>query len=418
MNKYNLTVGVPFQQQQPSVSLHTDASLMGWRAHCANLLTQGTWQAHKKTEHINILELLAVFKALRSFEPTLLNRSIQVASYNVVTVFYINKQGGTKSVLLAHLALQIWKWCIPRGITLLMVHLAGVDNEEADTLSRKMSSTHKWELDDRICRDLFTRWGTPSLDLFATAINLKCRTYCSRAGRGPNLLGNAMMPEITFILQSALRPSTHRSYENKWKCFTAFAETNQFPPHSASIENILSFLLSLHQDGLKPTSIRVNRHCAGAAPIMCECTDDHSKNDSDRYKLDLTFKAQEFYEKFGSRLQEEEPGASKEGGIDVELMELTTYHSDLEQEVQTPEVDTDLQQEVQILKTEEERRATPPPCPSADDATLPEGKCFSKSQKQKEKRKHSESDKSLGHKKPKKDRADKIAHKTKKANQP
>ncbi|KAF7246858.1 Diacylglycerol kinase epsilon [Varanus komodoensis] len=63
--------------------------------------------------------------------------------------------------------------------------------------------------------------------------------------------------------------------------------------------------------------------------------------------------------------------------------------------------------------------AAPPPCPSADGATLPEGKRSSKSpHKQKEKRKHSRSDKSSGHKKPKKDRADKMAHKTKKVEQP
>ncbi|KAF7249303.1 hypothetical protein EYD10_05183 [Varanus komodoensis] len=63
--------------------------------------------------------------------------------------------------------------------------------------------------------------------------------------------------------------------------------------------------------------------------------------------------------------------------------------------------------------------ATPPPRPSADGATLLEGKHSSKSpHKQKMKRKHNRSDKSSGHKKPKKNKADKMAHKAKKTSQP
>ncbi|KAF7246172.1 Lamina-associated polypeptide 2, isoform alpha [Varanus komodoensis] len=63
--------------------------------------------------------------------------------------------------------------------------------------------------------------------------------------------------KIDFILQSALHPSTRRSYEAKWKRFTTFAGANHFTPESVSIDNILSFLLSLHQSGLKPTSVKV-----------------------------------------------------------------------------------------------------------------------------------------------------------------
>ncbi|KAF7243482.1 Transforming growth factor beta receptor type 3 [Varanus komodoensis] len=62
---------------------------------------------------------------------------------------------------------------------------------------------------------------------------------------------------------------------------------------------------------------------------------------------------------------------------------------------------------------------TPPPCPLADGAPLLESQHSSTPpHKQKEKRKHSGSDESSGHKKPKKDKVNKAAHKSKKTDQP
>ncbi|KAF7245042.1 hypothetical protein EYD10_08772, partial [Varanus komodoensis] len=67
--------------------------------------------------------------------------------------------------------MQLWDWCIPREITLLAVHLASTNNEEADTLSRQMSTTHEWELDRPTCHHLFRTWDSPDIDLFATHTN-------------------------------------------------------------------------------------------------------------------------------------------------------------------------------------------------------------------------------------------------------
>ncbi|KAF7241734.1 Transcription factor CP2-like protein 1 [Varanus komodoensis] len=114
----NLTVGVPFRPRYPTITLSTDASLLGWGAICSDLRTQGIWSQRDCRNHINFLELLAVFKALQSFEDVLLHQVVQVTSDNMATVFYLNKQGGTRSRKLAHLAMQIWDWCIPRGASL------------------------------------------------------------------------------------------------------------------------------------------------------------------------------------------------------------------------------------------------------------------------------------------------------------
>ncbi|KAF7236370.1 Importin subunit alpha-4 [Varanus komodoensis] len=174
----NLTVGVPFRPRRPSVTLSTDASLLGWGAVCFNLHTQGVWNHRESRNHINFLELLTVFKALHLFKDVLQHRVVQITSDDVATVFYLNKQGGTKSPTLARLAVQIWEWCIPRDITPMAVHLAGTDNVEANRLSRHMSTSHEWELDPQTCDHLFHRWGFPDIDLFTTRQN---RTAALRA---------------------------------------------------------------------------------------------------------------------------------------------------------------------------------------------------------------------------------------------
>ncbi|XP_044304251.1 uncharacterized protein LOC123032438 [Varanus komodoensis] len=174
----NLNVGVPFRHRYPTLTLGTDASLLGWGAICSDLGTQGVWSPQDSRNHTNLLERLAV---------------VQVTSDNMATVFYLNKQGGTWSLKLAHLSIQIWEWCIPRGITLLAVHLAGTDNIEADFLSRHMSQSHEWELDRRVRNRLFHRWGPPDIDLFATQQNRVCMNYCSRVGMGQGSSWDAFM---------------------------------------------------------------------------------------------------------------------------------------------------------------------------------------------------------------------------------
>ncbi|KAF7238272.1 Enzymatic polyprotein [Varanus komodoensis] len=169
---------VPFRPPQPTVTVYTDASLIGWGATCAGLRVQGAWTQREAARHINFLELLAIFNALKSFVTVLHRQVVQIASDSIAAVFYVNKQGGTKSPLLARLSMQIWDWCIPRDIMMLAVHLAGTDNVEADALSRQMSTTHEWELDRVVCNQLFQLWGQPDIDLFATRSNRVCELFC------------------------------------------------------------------------------------------------------------------------------------------------------------------------------------------------------------------------------------------------
>ena len=78
-------------------SSHSDHGCIhnGMGGHSGNQKAQGTWSPLWKLEHINCLELEAVFRTVKHFLPSLKNKNVLIRSDNTTTVQYINKQGGT-----------------------------------------------------------------------------------------------------------------------------------------------------------------------------------------------------------------------------------------------------------------------------------------------------------------------------------
>nr|XP_060639431.1 uncharacterized protein LOC132779779 [Anolis sagrei ordinatus] len=187
--------GLPFQPPSPVRSMTTDSSLSGWGAHSQGLIAHGVWSTNEADMHINVLELLAVDKGLKSFEKVLSGKVIQVLTDNTTVMYYLNKQGGTHSGPLLDLCLEIWNWCISRRIHLIVTHLPGVDNGLADVLSRSPMAHHEWSLNGEVSANLFRLWGTPEVDLFATPQNTKCGLFCARCHPLPQIgcLGDAFL---------------------------------------------------------------------------------------------------------------------------------------------------------------------------------------------------------------------------------
>ncbi len=79
------------------VTLATDASLTGWGAVMSGHPARSLWSGHHLTWHINCLEMLAVFRALKHFLPDLRNHNVLVRTDNTAVVSYINHQGGLRS---------------------------------------------------------------------------------------------------------------------------------------------------------------------------------------------------------------------------------------------------------------------------------------------------------------------------------
>ena len=98
---------------------------------------------------------------------------------NSTSVPYLNHMGGTKSVTLSNLALEIWRWCLRKAIHISAVHVAGLLNIFADPLSRFQLLSTEWMLCKRIFCQIVAVYGCPQIDLFASSQNHQLKTYCS-----------------------------------------------------------------------------------------------------------------------------------------------------------------------------------------------------------------------------------------------
>ena len=100
------------------------------------------WSDSETLLLINHLEMLAVIKALHAFYLLVVGRKVQVATDNMATLYYINKQRNTHSLSLLYLANHLWEWCYGHHIFPIAIHVAMEDNV-ADCLSRLTTQMHE-----------------------------------------------------------------------------------------------------------------------------------------------------------------------------------------------------------------------------------------------------------------------------------
>ena len=176
----NVTPGLPFRLPPPSRHLFTDASLDGWGAHLDSMEVSARWNQSMRSCHINVLEMEAVFRALKHWEHYVLSQVILLATDNSTVVSYVNRQGGTHSRSLCDLTILLLKWCSARGISLQARHIPGHMNVLADRLSRRgQIQPSEWSLAPRVFELLVRLWGRPQVDLFATKWNARLPLYVS-----------------------------------------------------------------------------------------------------------------------------------------------------------------------------------------------------------------------------------------------
>ncbi|KAM4027625.1 uncharacterized protein ACNLHF_023307 isoform 1-T1 [Anomaloglossus baeobatrachus] len=163
------------------VILTTDASLSGWGAVFLHHRAQGTWTPSESALPINVLEIRAVFLALLDFHHLLAGKHIRVQSDNATAVAYINHQGGTHSRLAMLEVQRILQWTEDSKSTISAVHIPGVENWEADYLSRQTVDGGEWALHPSVFRSICRKWGTPEVDLMASRHNNKVPVYVARS---------------------------------------------------------------------------------------------------------------------------------------------------------------------------------------------------------------------------------------------
>ena len=164
--------GVPLRLPDPSLFFFTDASLKGWGASWKDHQISGIWSHTDSQRHINWLELEAIRLALLRWGPQWTNQTVRVNCDNSTAVANIRKQGGTHSQPLFQKTLELFNLLDQFMITLIPTHLPGARNVTADALSRlNQPSPTEWRLPTETLNRLFCAFGTPLIDMYATAEN-------------------------------------------------------------------------------------------------------------------------------------------------------------------------------------------------------------------------------------------------------
>ena len=159
--------------------------------------------------HINVLELKAVFLALRHFKDQCQDQTVLVATDNSTVVAYINKQGGTThSAEMCALLWRIMTWYHHFHITLKARHIPGCLNVMADLLSgsNQVQST-EWSLHPQVFKQICQQWFTPHVDIHMNII----ANWVTTGGIRPDL-------EPVFCLQINLFAT---GYSNKLPQFVS-----------------------------------------------------------------------------------------------------------------------------------------------------------------------------------------------------
>ncbi|XP_071576800.1 uncharacterized protein [Temnothorax nylanderi] len=167
------------KQFRAGLEIFSDASRSGWGAYCNGNRTHGHWSQEEQAYHINYLELLSAFFALKCFAENLRGGDVLLRIDNTTAIAYINKMGGIQFPILSRLAKEIWNWCEKRNIWIFASYISSRDNAKADFESRRLEPETEFALSYSAFKSIKNRFGKPEIDLFATRTNTKCERYVS-----------------------------------------------------------------------------------------------------------------------------------------------------------------------------------------------------------------------------------------------
>ncbi|KAL0151580.1 hypothetical protein M9458_053097 [Cirrhinus mrigala] len=143
------------------------------------------WPGHHLSWHINCLEMLAVFRALKYFLPDLRDCHVLVRTDSTAVIYDINHQEGLRSRPLYKLAPQILVWSHDKLLSLRAVHIPGHLNVGADVLSRQGPRPGEWMLHPEVVKQIWEIFGPAQVDLFATRENAQCPLWFSLVHPAP-----------------------------------------------------------------------------------------------------------------------------------------------------------------------------------------------------------------------------------------
>ena len=209
--------GADLHIKDHSIQIFTDTSNKGWGAHLEHVSTKGLWSDRVKRLHINVLELKAVFLALKRFKDQCQNQTVLVATDNSTVVAYMNKQGGSHLAEMFDLLWKIMTWLHQYQITLRARHIPGCLNVMADLLPRlnQVKST-EWSSSAGAQTDL------------SKVVHSSCKSIC-----------HSSEPQISFVCISSPGPTClgHRCSEHKLVRFHCLCLPSHGSPSQADPKN-------------------------------------------------------------------------------------------------------------------------------------------------------------------------------------
>jgi hypothetical protein len=165
--------------QSPQIEITSDASKSGWGGAMNGTTTRGKWTAEEKKLDINVLELKAAFLTLQSLAKHLSGVHIQIRSDNTTAVAYINNMGGSVSKKCNAESKALWEWALSKDIWISACHIPGVQNVTADVQSRLLEEEKEWKLNKVTFNKICKKFGSPTIDLFASRIAHQLENYVS-----------------------------------------------------------------------------------------------------------------------------------------------------------------------------------------------------------------------------------------------
>ena len=127
--------------------------------------------------HINVKELFALKRFLDTF-PSVENKVLTWRCDNNSALAAIRKEGSTRSWPMSVLSCAILRTSHERGILWEPVRVTSEENIVADAASR-FRLVPDWSLSEQIARKIFSRWGTPDVDLMASDRSRKAPIFFS-----------------------------------------------------------------------------------------------------------------------------------------------------------------------------------------------------------------------------------------------
>ena len=77
------------------------------------------------------------------------------------------------------MAKEIWTYLVDNNLHLTAEYLPGLLNKEADWQSRNHTDASEWKLDSQVFKNLCSKYGQPSIDLFASRLSNQLETFYS-----------------------------------------------------------------------------------------------------------------------------------------------------------------------------------------------------------------------------------------------